>query len=155
MCVCLEITGSWIFPSHNVNMLISPLWSRNNCVNIMKRHWNRPHKMQHNVKLKSFGGSNLCSYNAVAQIGPVGITSNCHWIESKSLCCWRVWNKWNRERETSGWERERADGECVERTRWWVILPQRTLLSGASSGNMCGNTQMDSNSSCCEKQGCV
>lgn len=52
-------------------------------------------------------------------------------------------------------EKERADGECVERTRWWVILPQRTLLSGASSGNMCGNTQMDSNSSCCEKQGCV
>lgn len=47
-------------------------------------------------------------------------------------------------------ERERvwADGESVKWRGKHMILSQRTPLSGAPAGNMCGNTRMDSNSSC-------
>lgn len=91
-----------------------------------------------------------------AQIWPHILTFGCR-MESRSRQRWRVSNKLNTDRKNvkkkkQERESEWADGDCVKWRRRHIIKSQRTLLSGAPAGKVCGNTQTDSNSSCCGKE---
>lgn len=135
--------------------------SQNNCSEIIKWIKNRPNPVCCQTLL-AFGEPSLCSYNGVAQIGPTGLALGYWWKEKQELMLFKCtkwmkyrWREWKQETSERHAEHGRADGESVKWRGRRLIQSQRTALSGAPAGNMCGNTQVDGNSSCCGEEECV